>query len=116
MSITLKEAQDKISAPDAKVTAAYKMAREEKATGRLNLGDIKRQLRKMMHHPADTKSGASDNIKVAEKALDKLKSTLAGTSTRTGWAGKLQKLGKQATKSIKRRGGGIAKRGMGIAK
>jgi len=25
-------------------------------------------------------------------------------------------LGKQATKSIKRRGGGIAKRGMGIAK
>jgi hypothetical protein len=111
-SITVKEAKAKLDAPDAKVATAYKMARKEKATGRLNLDDIKRQLRKIMHHPADTKPGKSGNIIV----LDTLKGALTGGAKVVGAAGKMQEVSKRAAKSIKRRGGGIAKRGFGITK
>ena len=86
-SITLKEAQDKISASDAKVAAAYKLARENKSSGRLNLDDIRRALKQMSHHPSSKKTTAP-----------------AGVDNRP-FSG-----------VIKRRGGGIAKRGFGIAK
>ncbi len=86
-SITLATAKDKIDAPDGKVAAAYKLAREKKPSGRLNLSDIKVALKQMQHHPP---MSFSDRRK-------KLSGSASGGV-------------------IKRRGGGIAKRGMGIAK
>ena len=86
-SITLETAKDKIDAPDGKVTAAYRFARDKKPTGRLNLADIRMALKQMQHHPP---MSFSDRRK-------KLSGSASGGV-------------------IKRRGGGIAKRDMGIAK
>ena len=86
-SITLAVAKDKIDAPDGKVAAAYKLARDKKPTGRLNLADIRQALKQMQHHPPISFSARREKLS-----------------------------GRASGGAIRRRGGGIAKRGMGIAK
>ncbi len=86
-SITLATAKDKIDAPDGKVAAAYKLARAKKSSGRLNLSDIRMALKQMQHHPPISFSARREKLR-----------------------------GRTSDGAIKRRGGGIAKRGMGIAK
>ena len=94
--ITLKEAQDKIAtASDEEVAAAYKLARQIKESGRLNMEDIRRalkQARKMFMKKELTPTGLS-----GKKDGPDLTNRASGGA-------------------IRRRGGGIAKRGMGIAK
>jgi hypothetical protein len=86
-SITLETAKDKIDAPDGKVAAAYKLAKAKKSSGRLNLSDIRMALKQMQHH--------------APMSFSSIRKKLSGSAS--GGV-------------IKRRGGGIAKRGMGAAK
>jgi len=93
-SVTLTEAKDEIDASDAKVTAAYNLARERKTTGRLLMQDIRRALDDVGVHPPKQKTKMGRGMPDIGGALK----------------------GKKSTKITRRRGGGIAKRGMGIAK
>ena len=92
-SVTLTEAKDEIDASDAKVTAAYNLARERK-TGRLLMEDIRRALDDVGVHPPKQKTKMGRGMPDIGGALK----------------------GKKSAKITRRRGGGIAKRGMGIAK
>ena len=116
-SITLATAKDNIDAPDGKVAAAYKLAREKKPSGRLNLSDIKVALKQMQHHPPISFSdrrkklaGYKPHSVVGSKAFD-TEESVADAKKRY-----YTEKSKASGGSIKRRGGGIAKRGMGIAK
>jgi|TARA_X000001388_G_scaffold76453_1_gene73854 hypothetical protein len=112
MSITLEEAKSKIkNVSGGKVAAAYKLARERKASGRLNVDDVRRALQIIegTRHPSKAKdsvvaeTGMRGQLdKAKQKYLKDLKKVLP-TKNKTGGV-------------IKRRGGGIAKRGFGIAK
>ena len=56
LNITLKEAKSEIDASDEKIAAAYKLAKERKPSGRLNLEDVKRALKNIegTRHPNKT--------------------------------------------------------------
>ncbi len=114
MSITLEEAKSKIkNVSDGKVAAAYRLAQERKPSSRypINLKDVKRALESIegtrhLNKPKDffekldelSAKRSAEEIKIlkdAHKKLDKDKKT-SGV--------------------IRRRGGGIAKRGFGIVK
>ena len=101
-SITLEAAKDKIDAPDGKVEAAYKLARDKKTTGRLNLADIRQALKQMQHDPNLTFVQKRDKLSGGKFSV---RARAAGEASANATGG-----------VIKRRGGGIAKRGMGIAK
>ena len=113
-SITLAAAKDKIDAPDGKVTAAYKFARDKKPTGRLNLADIRQALKQMQHHAGLRFVQIRDKLsggKFSERAR------AAGEAAATATGPKSTPIDQRsAGGAIRRRGGGIAKRGMGIAK
>ena len=103
MSITLKEAQDKISASDGKVAAAFKLAKDKKPQGSLNVDDVRRALKTIegSRHPNKAKD-FFDKIDELRAKKDKREIEALKNKTESG--------------AIRRRGGGIAKRGMGIAK
>jgi len=101
-SVTLTEAKDEIDASDAKVTAAYNLARERK-TGRLLMEDIRRALDDVGVHPPKQSGGIKTKNQIA-----------AGMSMTPGYGPMGSK--EKSVKVKRRRGGGIAKRGFGIAK
>ena len=82
LNITLKEAKSEIDAPDAKVAAAYKLAKERKPSGRLNVEDVERALKTIegTRHPNKAKDFFERRDELAGKRSKKEISKLSGNA------------------------------------
>ena len=101
--------------PESKVKKAYKLARDRKKTGRLNVDDVERALGTINDKTRKAKSSMTSDKAYA------VKKNMGGSM-----GGGMNPMGRSPdptvqsvtgyNPSIRRRGGGIAKRGMGKAK